>query len=234
MPSSGEVYQAYLAVSRHFDVNSTYDIRKARGRLKGALNSPKAKNGIFEMIGRKVPTVGQVIALFVHFTVHNQTGIWPPNAASSALDSDPELPARLMHNLAKLDALIRPELMELAYGLSNHTIKIIEWIGLDIFNSRKCSLFDYKSAPELIVSIIEALDMWDVLMVQYKDSQLQMNLMKLYRYRTFLGDDLLRKAVTEVHRHIDVQGQKERITQILGKSQTKEKENEEWQALLMN
>lgn len=234
MPSQGEIYQAYLAVTMHFSLNSNYDIRKSKGRLKNALNSPKAKNFIFRYIGDKVPSTGQAIALFVYVAVHSSSQNWLPNDALAILESDPELPRRLMHNLSKLDLLVRPGLEELSEDLSHNRIKISEWLGFDAFNYHKCALLEYTRCPELIISIIEALDMWEPLMVSYKDGLLQMNVRKLYRYRSFLGDDLLKKAVKEVHSHVDVTGLKKQITQILGKSQTKEKENNEWQALLMN
>jgi hypothetical protein len=235
MITGPEAYQAYRAVELHFDPSSKYDIRESKARVRGALTGPQSKNPVFGIIGRKCRTVGDAIAIFVHLKIHYSDEEWAPLSAINLLTSKPSLPETLRTNWANIDAVVRDDVMVLGNQLAYGELKVTEWLGLNPFNL-DASIFNYWfKCPEMIISVIEVLDMWPTLMVQC-NIRFKQSLYILDRYRSFLGESLVRKGAQMAQRHIDVQRQKQILSNAdQGKSQqANQKEEDEWQALFQN
>lgn len=236
MISGPEVYQAYRAVQLHFDPAVAYDIRKSKGFVSGAFKSPRAQNPLFHVIGKKLKNVGEAIAIFVHVAVQYSEDTWAPDVALRLLSADPKLPETLRVNWTQLDKIIHQDVLDFSEGLRSNLVSIRDWLGLNPFDLSITPLRNIHTQPEFIISVIEALDIWPMLMVQC-NIKLKQSLYILDRYKSFLGESLVRKGAQMVQRHIDVQRQKHILETHAdqGKSHTaKEKETNEWQALFLN
>lgn len=237
MISGPEVYQAYRAVQLHFDPTVAYDIRKNKGRVSGSFKSPRAQNPLFHVLGKKLKNVGEAIAIFTHVQVQYSEDLWAPDVALRLLSIDPNLPETLRANWTNIGGIIHQDILDFSDGLSSNLISIKDWIGLNPFDLRSSVLNDFHLRPEFIISVIEALDIWQQLMVQC-NIKFRQSLYILDRYKSFLGDSLVQKGVQMVQCHIDVQRQKRILLETnadQGKSHTaKEEEINEWQALFQN
>lgn len=236
MISGPEVYQAYRAVQLHFDPTVAYDIRKNKGRVSGSFKSPRAQNPLFHVLGKKLKNVGEAIAVFVHVTVQYSEDLWAPDVALRLLSADPKLPDTLRVNWMNMDKIIHQDVLDFSEALSSNLVSIKDWLGLNPFDLSVTPLRNFHQKPEFIISVIEALDIWPMLMIQC-NIKLKQSLYILDRYKSFLGGSLVRKGAQMVQCHVDTQRQKQILETHAdqGKSHTaKEKEINEWQALFQN
>lgn len=236
MVSGPEVYQAYRAVELHFDPSSSYDMRKSKARVKGALGSAQAKNAVFAAIGRRVKNIGEALILFVHVKIHYASHDWLPMKALDLIGRNEKLIEQIKKNWASMGSLIEDDVKNLSLDLKYSKKNIMSVLGLNEFDPDSSFLRDADKIPETIISVITALDIWQQLMVQCT-IKFKSSLYVLDRYKSFLGDALVQKGVEVVKRYMDVEEQNRKIKQAAerGESQTaKTGENEEWQALFQN